>query len=262
MKVGTAIFRIQTRSSCAFDEFQERNAGEIMPTNRILLTGIVASACLAASAVASAAVVIDDFNNTNRAWPVSLAPTSAFASYTDTGVSGVLGGDRYLSLRYTDYPNPDAGLLAATVAISTTQAGAGILDFATPSDRTGQLNLGYFPPPIALNPLSSISISLVRYDGPASQAMSVAVELNGTSYTPAQTVLPGGPTVLTFDLSSVPPVVLANLQSVDLWFTPPTGGDFRLDEISATLVPEPGAAAMAILSVPLLMRRRRKDAKA
>lgn len=223
--------------------------------------------CLAGlpHAAPAATIVLDDYSgaaaNMFPATRVAVTPGTASGG-PETGVAGVLGGNRIaaLGLQAADIP----GLDSVTHGVFPA-AGTGVYDFNSTAGARGTAvfyygDFGLLLPPIALSvPDGSImEFDFLAFDNPAQTPLTIRLELaSGASFqTVLAQVMTAGPQAFSVSLDQFSPAIRSNVTGVAISYLAPKAADFRLDDVSF-VIPEPGALALLLAGVPLLRARRR-----
>ncbi len=227
----------------------------------IILAPILASSSL------QGAVLIDQFNNTASGGTVDLliqtlpSATPTTATFTGTGISGVLGGERRFTIVRTVATG--AGDRRITASIST--ASPYFLQYSSSSGAGGYLELQYgVTTPLNFNMLgnSQFEIDFESYDLPGGQSLVVSLLLNssaGSGTLVRSLTTDGG--ILTFEFSdpNYASVNFSDIDSITARFTAPRGADFNVNSITATAVPEPSVGLMSLAGAAFLISRRRRS---
>src|SRR5688500_10925874 len=94
----------------------------------LLIAGVATSVFTFATGAASAALIIDDFTNVNTSGTVSVpGGNPGPGNLTETGLSGVLGGSRGITINRT--------LNQSNTVSGTVNTGAGRIEFLTASNQ-------------------------------------------------------------------------------------------------------------------------------
>jgi hypothetical protein len=238
-----------------------------------LVVAVGAALVAAPGGAASAALLIDTFDQTSRPEPLPASPGPEGGNvngFGEIGLSGVPGGSRGVNVQATviDVPGLD------NVVAQLFPGAGGFLDYTSSAGADGLLRLSYDGncggTNLDLSGLPILEVRLAENEVPTGAPMSVRLDVfkdvppRGESPPPpdlTQTILAtsSGPQTLRFDLSS-----LADRSDLDILvftFDPGRGGDFRVDSITAQ-VPEPAGLAMLLTAAlaPLLVRRSRRRA--
>ncbi|MGN6369105.1 MAG: PEP-CTERM sorting domain-containing protein [Phycisphaerae bacterium] len=90
-----------------------------------------------------------------------------------------------------------------------------------------------------------VTVTLTEQTGPSTSVSTFgSASISGTG---VQTVM----------VNSFSPVALAKVDAIKVDFAAPAGGDFRVDSISVTQVPEPASLGVMGVGALALLRRRR-----
>ncbi|MEM7229188.1 MAG: hypothetical protein AAF432_10275 [Planctomycetota bacterium] len=233
---------------------------------------ILAGTALAVSMVASSATAglvmtttIDDFSDTNSSdFPLAVAAgILPSASASETGLSGVLGGDRLTELALTS----DSGLAAAFV-----DDGNLLFELSSSLNATGTLGFGYGTSAggssLAANFVDQlgISVSIAGFDFASDSPLGITVTLTDEflgEIELTQSVTSSGAQDVVFLFQDFTPsggggslLAFDNISGIDVDFTYGGGADFQITSIQ-TVIPAPGAAAL-LLSAGLVGPRRRR----
>jgi hypothetical protein len=212
---------------------------------------------------ASAAIVgVDDFSAKNGVYPLVNNVDGSTTSVTDVGVAGVVGGTRKVQLTNGAY---DAdGFDNAAVNVFTTPPFS-FLDYASTSGPQAQMVLQYGDAAgaAALNANAtgnnSLQIQLLNFDAPVGQNLNIQAVVNSSNgggafpLVGALVTTPGAQNV-NLSLVGLSAATLGDIDGIQLFFTAPKGGDFRVDALS--LVPEPSMLGLASIAGLALLKRR------
>ena len=208
---------------------------------------------------AQAAVIIDNF--TDAADPsgtttveVSAAkPTPNPATFTGTGLTGVLGLERRITVERTFQTGTGARSVIATVS----DAPPAYLEYRSSGGANGFVQLAYG----ATNPLnadlsgeSMFRLIFEGYDAPNSNPLVTTLSLtSGTGSGTLVRNLPGVPLsaggILDFNFNdpAFSAVDFSDVDSITIKFDPNQGGDF--DVTSITAIPEPSGAITVLFGL-------------
>jgi len=193
------------------------------------------------------AATIDSFTGTQSGSPVSLTVSTIgpIGGVSETGVAGVIGGDRTTSM--TGVMFDAAGIDSASASIFPS---AGFLDYESSVGATALVKLNYGPGLAAdFSADDRVRIDLLDFDFANAIPMLVTVSLNdgSNSSSLAQSVNASGPNP-TFDFlfAAFPQVInFAAIDSIEVNFAPGKAGDFRVGSIT-TEIPEPASLALLL----------------
>lgn len=185
-----------------------------------------------AAAPAAAQTVIDDFSTVGAATgdpPGVLLTTVGTTTVTDTGLTGVIGGARTLTLTATSIaggaPQVRSGVnaLAQVLNYSSTVLANGFVTLRYDADGAG----------LAADLSSGDGVQFIVVADASSVPYDVAVTLSDgvTSFTETQTVFVSGLQILQFPYAAFPGVDLASIDSIELTFDPNLAGDLEVATI-------------------------------
>lgn len=208
---------------------------------------VVATLSGAATNNIAMAATIDSFTGTQSGSPVSLTVSTVgpIGGASETGVAGVIGGDRTTSM--TGVMFDAAGIDSASASIFPA---AGFLDYESSVGATALVTLNYGPGLAAdFSADDRVRIDLLDFDFANGIPMLVTVSLNDgvNSASFAQSVNASGPNPnFDFLFSAFPPVVnFAAIDSIEVNFAPGKAADFRVGSIT-TEIPEPASLALLL----------------
>ena len=222
-----------------------------------VLAGLVAGS-------ASADIIIDDFSSVGipTPWPV-LINTISSVDVLETGLTGVIGGARYSTVRATFLEELGLDFVQAAIVPNFGM----ILDYSSTSGANGDWNLQYDANGAGLNAnfstINDIVLGFSRFDFANDQPLPVLVTLfDGANFaTLSRSLTVPGPQGLHFEFAGfagIGSLDLASIQSVGVFLDPALAADFRLSGITG--VPAPGSLALlAVGSLALAGGRRRRD---
>lgn len=206
----------------------------------------------------ASAATIDSFTGTQSGAPVSLTVTTAGGMdvASETGVPGVIGGDRTTTLTGAMFDAPGIDSASASIYPS-----AGFLDYESSVGATASVKLQYGPGLAAdFSSDDRIRIDLLDFDYANGIPMLVTVSLleglNASTF--AQSLNASGPNpTFDFPFLSFPPVVnFAAIDSIEVSFAPGKAGDFRIGSIT-TVVPEPASLTLLFCGALAVSRRQK-----
>lgn len=224
-----------------------------------VLSGLVAG-------VASADVIIDDFSSVGNPtpWPV-IINTISTVNVLETGLTNVIGGSRYSTIRATFLDTPGLDFIQAAIEPNFGM----ILDYSSTSGTIGDWNLRYDANGAGLNAdfsdLGFIALDFGRFDYANGQPLPILVSLfDGTNFASlSRSLVSAGPQSLHFafaDFDGLGQFDLLHVQSVSVFLDPGLAADFRLNSITG-VVPAPGSIALlAFGSLAAAGGRRRRHA--
>ncbi len=206
-------------------------------------------------------VIVDDFSDTTGStFPLVRTVEDGPGTLVGTlesGLSGVLGGRRFTSIGAEVLEVP--GLDSLTVDLFNT-GGQSVLDFSSTSGVQGRMQLIYgFTLNADLSSLSSVEIALTNFDAPLTGTMMVEATLSsGTTdrVLPVAAVVTPGAQTVSFDITSLTPSFLSDVDTFTFDFRAPKGADFRVDGI--TVVPEPMTLMFLAVGASWIAVRRGK----
>lgn len=228
------------------------------PYRLALAAFLVVGFSLGMTGAARASVVIDTFSDVGvpSPWPVELGTVGSLPPIFETGLSGVLGGERETRVFATDLQFP--GLDVVDVAIAS-----GVADYATSAGATGIVSFNYSGGDVLGADLSGedfIRIELVAFDLANNIDMPVRVSLfDGAVQAILQqfVVVPGAQTLVFnySDFANITKIDLSSIDRVAVSFSPGPATDFRIDEIIA--IPEPATLCLLFVGAAAALRARR-----
>lgn len=222
-----------------------------------LLAGVVAGS-------ASADIIIDDFSSVGNPtpWPVLISTISS-VDVLETGLSNVVGGTRYSTIRATYLEELGLDFVQAAIVPNFGM----ILDYSSTSGAIGDWNLRYDANGSGLHAdfttIDDIVLDFGRFDFANSAPLPVLVTLfDGSNYaTLSRSLVAPGPQGLHFefaDFSGIGLLDLGQIQGVGVFLDPGLAADFRLSSITG--VPAPGSLALlAFGSLAVAGGRRRRN---
>ena len=202
-------------------------------------------------------VILDTFSERDAAsWPMTTTVTDPESPQTniESCPVSVPGGQRTEGIGCSVM---DVEGFDSTTADIYNQNGYSFLDYHSTVGAAATIELGYGQgTPLNLAGVSAIQINFMDYDlsqgGPLKIAATVTQGMNPALQYGLDVTTAGAQTV-TLPLTGF---AYSSVDSVVLDFTAPKGTDFRINSITAVMVPEPTALALLGLGVPLLLRRR------
>jgi len=208
-------------------------------------------------------LLVDDFS---EAVGVLTLTSSSNAAVVTAGVDdplGVLGGRRTTLIATTGQQAPGFD----TTTITYVPSGIGFMDANSQVGWSGRVSLSYdlSALPSVLEGALGVRIEFVDYDAPGNDPMPVTVQLDAPGGGPGvegpAAFAIGGPQSLQVWFPAGDP--LDDIDTLEIIFAVPAGGDFRIDAIWT--VPEPSTLAMLALGLGLAgvsSRRRARSTRA
>ena len=217
---------------------------------------------LSVGSMATASVTIDNFDF----GVVDIDQKTTDLVSNQSGIAGVIGGDRSLRTAFTNSPS------AVDVSLDVTDAGSGAFISSVPADLnphvpTVTLSYGsYALPGTDLNANFSGEIDLRLDVVFADQGGSLTVEIdaNNLTYVSSPTAVPATPppTALFIPFTDFPSLVtdgLGDIDGIKYTFTGPAAWDITLDSLTSTdRIPEPATMSLLGLGLLALVRRRKR----
>ena len=193
-------------------------------------------------------LLVDGFSEAIQTLSLTSNPDSSIVTVGLDANLNVLGGSRTTTIRTTFQDVP--GFDSTTVSYYT--PAPGFMDDTSRVGWGGEISLSYGlgEIPSVLEGAIGLEIALLAFDGSVENPMGVSVRLvnlaggPGTSG-PTAFAMGGAQTLQVFFPEGVP---LDTIDTLEVEFEVPVGGDFRLDSIY-TVVPEPSSLALLALGI-------------
>ncbi|MBI1813346.1 MAG: hypothetical protein HYR72_00015 [Deltaproteobacteria bacterium] len=201
-----------------------------MPALALLVTGAIATL----AAIPAAAVMIDDFNSgASATLPRGVRQRRMGSlSANDTGLKGVLGGQRRVTVTVESQDSGDLDIVSADIV-----PGAGLFGYASSGGADGRFDLTYDAGGAGLN-ANLLSESGVLIDVAEADLSSVPYTItlviadrSGRSGTITKASTSAGPQQVRLLLSALPKVDLAHVRSIVVSVNPQKSGDLQLNKI-------------------------------
>lgn len=229
---------------------------------------IGAVALIAVVSQAQAAITIDNFSDVAGGGSSLIvnveslpAPTTTSITVVQSGLTGVIGGSRSLTIERT--ATTGTGVRRVTGEIS--DLAPAFFSYTSSTGANGFANLIYgASTDLNLNLLTETAfiIDFDGYDAPNGNPLVVQIDLvssAGSGSATANLTTNGGLVQIDFNAAGYAAVDFSDIDRISVKLDPNRGGDFDVNQITTvTAVPEPSSTALLGLGGLALLLRRKK----